>query len=224
MFPVFLSWCLPPLLPAGGVTLPVSVSPEVLYKHVITHGGEFNVQAFELECNPPESSESQSTSNALTNVCLFMDLSPSTVGLTTTPELSRILHDTCEDYHIIILVLLDDMVLPASSLSLRLFLLLVNKMEQFPRLTINSPAVSHPKGSTMRSAITCVSPDLDEVQDGRQESLLHHNVRSSRRKLGYGSLSSPSSVSQVVINPTVIAEQMAGLQVTPVCVQLSVNS
>ena len=185
----------------------------MLYKYVITHGAEFNVQTLELEHNPSESSESISGSSALAKVSLFMDLSPATVGLTTTPELSQILQVTCEDYHIIILVLLDNNVLSSSSLSLWLFLLLVNKTERFPRLTIDASAVSHSKGSSTHSTLSPMSIDPVEVQGGSKESLLHHSVRNSRRKLGYGSLSSPSSGSQVVINPNVISEQMTGLQV-----------
>ena len=186
----------------------------MLYKYVITHGAEFNLQTLELEHNAPESSESVPSGSILTKVCLFMDLSPESLGLTTTPELSQILQVTCEDYHIIILVLLDDNIFSTSSLSLRLFLLLVNKTEQFPRLTVDAPVVSRSKGSGTRSAL---SMDPDEVQGGGQESILHHSVRHSRRKLGYGSLNSPSSGSQVVINPSVISEQMTGLQVTCAC-------
>ena len=213
----FLLWFFLLFLPTGRVALSVFVNPEVLYKYVVTHGTEFNVQTLELEHNPPGSSESASISSALTKVSLFMDLSPATVGLTTTPELSQILQVTCEDYHIIILVLLDDTVLSTSSLSLRLYLLLVNKTECFPRLTIDAPAVSPSKGSSTHSATSAMFMDPAEVQSGGHESLLHHSVRNTRRKMGYGSLNSPSSGSQVVINPNVISEQMTGLQVTHTC-------
>ena len=200
------------------MTLAVFVNPELLYKYVITHGTEFNVQTLELEHNPPESAESVSGSSDLAKVCMFMDLSLETVGLTTTPELSQLLQVTCEDYHIIVLVLLDNGVPSTTfSLSLQLFLLLVNKTERFPRLTIDAPAVSHSKGAGTRSIASFMFTDSEEVQGGSRESLLHHSVRSSRRKLGYGSLNSPSSGSQVVINPNLISEQMAGLQVTCAC-------
>ena len=45
------------------------------------------------------------------------------------------------------------------------------------------------------------------------QSQLHVSVRNHRRKLGYGSLNSPSSVSEVVINPSVMAEEMDGVKV-----------
>ena len=45
------------------------------------------------------------------------------------------------------------------------------------------------------------------------QSQLHVSVRNHRRKLGYGSLNSPSSVSEVVINPSVTAEEMEEVKV-----------
>ena len=45
------------------------------------------------------------------------------------------------------------------------------------------------------------------------QSQLHVSVRNHQRKLEYGSLNSPSSVSEVVINPSVMAEEMDGVKV-----------
>ena len=147
------------------------------------------------------------------DICLLIDVSPRSLGPTTTPELSRLLENFEESYFIRqALPLLSTVPLLTQSdwffrvlmmykpedhsrhLNLSFFLLLVNKFDSFPRLTCDSSQLGtthHPFPHTI---------PLDPPQQGRDESDLNFNVRKHRRKLGLGSLTSPSGPLQV-INP-----------------------
>lgn len=76
-------------------------------------------------------------------------------------------------------------------LKLSFFLLLVNKSDFFPRLTCDSPHLS----ATHHSLTPTTT--LGPLEQKRGESELNFNVRKHRRKLGFGSLTSPSGPSQV---------------------------
>ena len=84
-------------------------------------------------------------SHTLWDISLMIDLAPSVIGPMTTPELSHILHDTRELYHVITLAI---PIVPAEddhthqSFSFTIYMLLVNKNEVFPRLTVNTPFLS----------------------------------------------------------------------------------
>ena len=131
----------------------------------------------------------------------------------TTPELSQLLSDAQDCYHISILAL-PELDARRKVLTLHLNLFLVNKNEIFPCLTLQSPSiVAWPLEPGIH-----VLPGRKELEQGEEEeeeggSMLNRNIRSHRRKLGYGSLSSPSSGS-LVISPIVIGMRMEGLQVS----------
>ena len=78
------------------------------------------------------------------------------------------------------------------------YLLLVHKEDLFPRLTSNLP----------ESAATChpLSPSLPLIE--AVESSLNIQVRENRSKMGFGSLSSPSAASQIVVDKEKVEKQM----------------
>ena len=179
---------------------------ESLYKHILTRCSEYDIQTLELV---QSSRDGSGLSPTLWDISLMIDLAPSIIGPMTTPELSRILHDTRELYHVIILAL---PIVPAEDdhthqfFSFTIYMLLVNKNEVFPRLTVNTPFLSRHLGMSRSDEGRLESETMSQSQ-------LHVSVRNHRRKLGYGSLNSPSSVSEVVINPSVMAEEMDGVKV-----------
>ena len=183
----------------------MSVSSQSLYTHILGHCNEYGLQTVEVI---QDGSGGCGSSTAWNN-CLMIDLSPSVMGLTTTPELCRILHETREDYDVILLAIpvLDGGGPPTNILPLKLYMLLKNKLEIYPRLTVNSPLTS-----TVRKMASRHSEE-EESMEVEEQSQLHLSVRNHRRKLGYGSLSTPSAASQVVLNTTIMDEQMEGLKV-----------
>ena len=162
-----------------------------IYKHIITHCTDYDLQTLEL-CHRKDKS-----SSFVTDIGLMINLSPSMVGPTTTPEISRILADIQDFYFALVVIV--PVTLEAYNLQLHVYVILVNKTDVFPRLTVN---LSPPK---VRSR---ANDDSSEVQ-----SQLHSSVCTHRRKLGYGSLSSPSAASQLVINSLIIREHVSALQV-----------
>ena len=179
---------------------------ESLYKHIITRCSEYDIQTLELV---QSSRDGSGLSPTLWDISLMIDLAPSIIGPMTTPELSRISHDTRELYHVIILAI---PIVPKEDdhihqyFSFTIYMLLVNKNEVFPRLTVNTPFLSRHLGMSRSDEGRLESETMSQSQ-------LHVSVRNHRRKLGYGSLNSPSSVSEVVINPSVMAEEMDGVKV-----------
>ena len=102
-------------------------------------------------------------------------------------------------------------------LKLVFYLLMVHKEDNFPRLTCNSPQLraschTHPvtTGSTSVGGIRSATPSDNEGETA--ESELNAKVRAHRRKLGFGSLSGGSPASRVVLDKTVIDEQIRGVQ------------
>ena len=92
----------------------------------------------------------------------------------------------------------------AHILKLVCYLLLVNKFDQFPRLTCDSQPTSHPLPTSSSSP--------NSIDADNEESALGLKVREHRRRMGFGSLSSPSAASQVVLNTSLIDEQMRNVQ------------
>ena len=162
------------------VTISSSVTMESFYKHIIRHCSEYDIQTLELV---QSSRDGSGLSPTLWDISLMIDLAPSVIGPMTTPELSRILHDTRELYHVIILAI---PIVPVEddhthqSFSFTLYMLLVNKNEVFPHLTVNTPFLSHHLGMSR-------SDKGRPENETMSQSQLHVSVRNHRRKLGYGS-------------------------------------
>ena len=100
------------------------------------------------------------------------------IGNITSPELSRVLHDTSDQYHVIILAIPKPQTSDYmhSMITLTMYMILVNKVDVYPRLTVYCTP-------TIRVAST----PTDDTHDERQ-SQFHLSVRNHCRKLGYGSL------------------------------------
>ena len=167
-----------------------------IYKHIVTHCTDYDLKTFELHHGKYKSSSDVSDVGLMINLC------PSTIGPTTTPEISRILTDTQDFYDSLVVIV--PILLESRNLQLQIYMTLVNRTDKFPRLTVN------------------LSPhqlQLVENDDSMEmQSQLHCSVRTHRRKLGYGSLSSPSAASQLVINSLVIRDHVSALQVSSCCV------
>ena len=104
------------------------------------------------------------------------------------------------------------MVIPSEdtkhTLKLTYFLLLVHKSDKFPRLTRDSPDHSPACHALPPSLL-----DRDSDNEGtNQESELNIQVREHRRKMGFGSLSTPTLASQIVLNKLLIEEHMRGVK------------
>lgn len=100
-------------------------------------------------------------------------------------------------------------------LKLVFYLLLVNKYEQFPRLTCDSQPTSHPIPTSTSNTLPSSHPHTSHTlnaADSDEESALGLKVREHRRKLGFSSLSAPSAASQVVVNTSLIEGQMRNVQ------------
>jgi len=88
----FLATLSPPH--ADSICVPVTVDPSDLYRYIVAHCGVFGMETFEL-C--PGASRSHSSHE---EICLLIDVSPHSLGPTTTPQLSRLLQDFQESYSI----------------------------------------------------------------------------------------------------------------------------
>ncbi len=87
-------------------------------------------------------------------------------------------------------------------LELVFYLLLVNKEDFFPRLTC--------KSSEHRLSCHALPPNTPQVQP--QESDLNLKVREYRRKMGFGSLSTPSEGSEIVLDQSKVDQHIRGVQ------------
>ena len=174
----------------------LSVSMESLFKHLLTHCDDYDIQTFELI-----KSDGCGYITTLYDVSLIIDMSM--IGNITSPELSRVLHDTSDQYHVIILAIPKPQTSDYmhSMITLTMYMILVNKVDMYPRLTVYCTP-------TIRVA----SIPTDDTHDERQ-SQFHLSVRNHRRKLGYGSLNTPTSGSGIVINDNVIQEEMRAVKV-----------
>ena len=170
------------------------MNPPDLYHHIVAHSGVFGIQT--VEAKPTSAS---STPNP-EDICLLINVSPKSLGPTTTPQLSKLLQDTQENYSIRIITLYKPRLLKDKYLKLVFYLLLVNKYDQYPRLTCDSPHLSSSKHPE-----PLMAPLGSPIKE-YDESDLNFSVRKRRRKLGFGSLATPSAASQVVINMSVIGK------------------
>lgn len=76
------------LLPSSAdvIQMPVTIPPADLYHHIVAHCSVFDTQTLELRPSSPSSNPA--------DICLFIHVSPKSLGPTTTPQLSKLLHDT----------------------------------------------------------------------------------------------------------------------------------
>lgn len=94
------------------------------------------------------------------------------------------------------------------TLKLNYYLLLVHTSDQFPRLTRDSPDL-RPTCHALPTGLLGADPDFEE---SNKESELNIKVREHRRKMGFGSLTTPSLASQIVLNQFLIEEHMRGVK------------
>ena len=127
------------------------------------------------------------------HLCLLLDISPENLGVTTEVCFTNLLQVTQHQYEVMLLLAYKDgrqqqqqqhQPQQKGSLELMLYLILLNKYEEFPRLSHLQLATPSPSPS----------PELLNADDED----LHISVQRKRRSLGYESLYSPSSASQVV--------------------------
>ena len=117
----------------------VSLSVRMLsfYKHILTHCNLY--ETLELVQSNKDRSDLSPT---LWDINLMIDLAQSVIEPMTIPKLSRIICMIQENYHVIILAII---IVPGEddythkSISFTLYMLLVNKNELFPCLTIDFP-------------------------------------------------------------------------------------
>ena len=173
------------------VPLTSGTIPLELYKHILANSAEFNMTTIE---GRPNLSASQLPPHHL---CLLLDISPENLGVTTEVCFTNLLQVTQHQYEVMLLLAYKDggqqhqqhqhqPQQQKNSLELMLYLILLNKYEEFPRLSHFQLATPSPSPS----------PELINMDDED----LHISVQRKRRSLGYESLYSPSSASQVYSN------------------------
>ena len=97
-------------------------------------------------------------------------------------------------------------------LKLVFYLLMVHKEDTFPRLTCNSPQLRASCHAHPFTSVGGRSATPSDNEEGETESELNVKVRAHRRKLGFGSLSTGTSASRVVLDKSMISEQIRGVQ------------
>ena len=180
-------------IPTADLSVPLigSTNPLELYKHILANSAEFNMTTIE---GRPNLSASQLPPHHL---CLLLDISPENLGITTEVCFTNLLQVTQHQYEVMLLLAYKNgglsqpqqQHLPQpqkNSLELILYLVLLNKYEEFPRLSHFQLATPSPSPSP-----ELINPDDED---------LHISVQRKRRSLGYESLYSPSSASQVYSN------------------------
>ena len=202
------------------ITINVSVPSRSLYTYIIGHCADYNLQRIDTI---QASGDGCGSSIAWDN-CLVIDLRTAVIGLTTTPELSQVIKETKDLYNVMVLALpeVNKGEEPVSTeIPLIIYMLLVNKLELYPRLTADSPLISsYRRLSAMGNDGGGVGGGGVGGSDHERQSRFHDSVRLHRRKLGYGSLGSPSSASEMVFNPHILRELMSGLKVSMCCMLL----
>ena len=180
-------------IPTADLSVPLigSTNPLELYKHILANSAEFNMTTIE---GRPNLSASQLPPHHL---CLLLDISPENLGITTEVCFTNLLQVTQHQYEVMLLLAYKNGGLSQSQqqhlpqqekncLELILYLVLLNKYEEFPRLSHFQLATPSPSPSP-----ELINPDDED---------LHISVQRKRRSLGYESLYSPSSASQVYSN------------------------
>ena len=180
-------------LSADELSVPLisNINSMELYKHILANSAEFNMITIE---GRPNLSASQLPPHHL---CLLLDISPENLGVTTELCFTNLLQVTQHQYEVMLLLAYKDgeqqpqqqhqqQQQQKESLELVLYLILLNKYEEFPCLSHFQLASPSPSPS----------PELVNADD----ETLHMSVQRKRRSLGYESLYSPSSASQVYSN------------------------
>lgn len=184
-----------------------SVKPAQLYHHILAHCDVFGMQTLELRSNNGSSGSSEMT---VDDICLHINVSPKSLGPTTSPQLSKLLQDAQESYAIHIIAMREDT--SPHCLCLAFYLLLVNINERFPRLTCNLLPHSSDATSTqypLQPAKSGISPEESTIHD--QESELHMSMRKRRLKLGLDPLHR-STASRLISDGKLVHEHMQSLQ------------
>ena len=187
------------------VQLP-SVSPPQLYHHILAHSDVFGMHTLELR------SSGKRADSSVSDICLHIDVSPQSLGPTTSPQLSKLLRDSQENYAIHIVATSDDT--SPYRLQLTFFLLLVNLREQFPRLTRESSAISpssHTMAESQRSSVMPSSPE-DPIPGSSSETELYLSMKKQRIKLGLDPNVHSEVTQQLVSDEGLVREHMRGLQ------------
>ena len=115
----------------------LSVRMQSFYKHILTHCNQY--ETLDLVQSSKDRSDLSPT---LWDINLMIDLAQSVFEPMTIPKLSRIICMIQENYHVVILAI---PIVPGEddythkSISFTLYILLVNKNELFPCLTIDVP-------------------------------------------------------------------------------------
>jgi hypothetical protein len=190
-------------LERGQIKVPLpNVKPAQLYHHILAHSDVFNMHTLEL--GPAGTSTASSSTSS---ICLHIDVSPQSLGPTTSPQLSKLLQDAHESYSIHVVAMCEDA--NPHCLVLAFYLLLVNFRDKFPRLTRDrhsSSIVLAPLSSQYN-----ILPSPDELAQQSSETELHLSVRKRRMKLGLDPHQRSVS-SQLVVDGALIAEHMRSLQ------------
>ena len=183
-----------------------SVKPAQLYHHLLAHSDVFGMQSLELRQTGKHSSSSSDTLGR--DICLHIDVSPQSLGPTTSPQLSKLLRDAQESYSIHVLAMREED--NPHCLNLVFYLLLVNIHDKFPRLTRDVSSHASTQSSTPSPSKPPHSP---EDLAHHSESELHVSVRKRRLKLGLDPLLRPaSSASQLVLDDALMREHVRSLQ------------
>lgn len=135
------------------------------------------------------------------HLCLLLDISPEKLGITTEVCFTNLLQVTQHQYEVILLLAYKNdgqqqhqqqqQQQQKNFLELILYLVLLNKYEEFPRL------------SHFQLASPIPSPTPSPELMGADDENLHISVQRKRRSLGYESLYLPSSAAQVYFNSLV---------------------
>ena len=78
----------------GKVTIPSPMNPINLYRHLLAHSIIFNTQTIELTVGGAATSDLRPET-----IGLLINVSPQSLGPTTTPELSKIIEETQVKVH-----------------------------------------------------------------------------------------------------------------------------
>jgi hypothetical protein len=187
-------------LERGHIVVPLpGVKPAQLYHHILAHSDVFGLQTLELR--PPGRATPSSG-----DICLHIDVSPASLGPTTSPQLSKLLQDAQESYSIHVVAMCEDS--NPHCLNLAFYLLLVNNREKFPRRALDSSPVA--TDTTTNSQCT-ILPSPEEPAAHASDSELHVSVRKRRIKLGLDA-HLRSKASRLVVDGGLIREHMRSLQ------------